>query len=180
MNVLIASVLKRIEFDIKDNNVDLKIQAGIPMVRCDRIKISEVILNLINNAIKFSSKNEKESPRVEVGYEDKGNFHKFYVRDNGIGIDPKYHNQVFGIFKRLHTAKEFEGTGAGLSIVKRVIDDHKGKLWIESEAGKGATFLFTIPKEIDGVKNKKIGELLIEDGLITKEQLDEKLKKQEG
>ncbi|MFH1867414.1 MAG: ATP-binding protein [Candidatus Omnitrophota bacterium] len=148
MRELIDSVIKRIEFDIKNNKVELIIQEKLPTIYCDRIKISEVILNLVNNAIKFSSKNKKEKPRVEIGYIDDRDSHEFFVKDNGIGIDPKYHSQVFGIFKRLHTTKEYEGTGAGLSIVKRVIDDHEGKIWIESEAGKGAVFNFTIPKHL--------------------------------
>jgi light-regulated signal transduction histidine kinase (bacteriophytochrome) len=156
--------------------VDLIIQPDMPVIKCDRIKMSEVFLNLVNIAIKFSSKNKKENPKVEIGYVDEGEFHKFYVKDNGIGIDPQYHQQIFGIFKRLHTAKEYEGTGAGLSIVKRVIDDHGGKIWIESELGKGATFYFTIPKALK--TKKKIGEILVEDGLISKEILKEKLKKQ--
>jgi len=145
---LIDSVLERIKFDIKENKVTLNIQDNMPVVYCDRIKIAEVFLNLINNAIKFSSKNNKENPKVDVAYIDDGEYHKFYVKDNGIGIDPKYHSQIFGIFKRLHTDKEYEGTGAGLSIIKRVIDDHQGKIWVESELGKGAAFNFTIPKKL--------------------------------
>ena len=147
INELVEAVRKRIEFDINKHRVDLKIQKGLPTIICDRIKLTEVFLNLINNAIKFSSKQEKP-PVVEVGYVDDGPFHRFTVKDNGIGIDPKYHDQIFGIFKRLHTADEFEGSGAGLSIVKKVIDDHKGKVWIESQEGKGTTFLFTIPKDL--------------------------------
>ncbi|MFC1807324.1 ATP-binding protein [Candidatus Omnitrophota bacterium] len=174
---LIDSVVKRIEFDIKTNKVDLKIGQGIPVVTCDRIKISEVFLNLINNAIKFSSKNPKDVPTVEVGYVDDIQYHKFYVKDNGIGIDPQHHEQVFGIFKRLHTMQEYEGTGAGLSIVKKVIDDHGGKIWIESKLGEGATFCFTIPKTLKR-EEKKLGEILIEDGAITKDQLSMGLKKQ--
>ncbi len=143
---LLDSVLERIKYDIQANKVQLNVGENLPVIRCDRIKIAEVFLNLINNAIKFSSKNNKENPRVDVGYIDEGEFHKFFIKDNGIGIDPKYHGQVFGLFKRLHTDKEYEGTGAGLSIVKRVIDDHQGKIWIESEVGHGATFYFTIPK----------------------------------
>ncbi len=110
--------------------------------------MTEVFFNLINNAIKFSSKNIKEHPRVQVGYAAQEADHKFFVKDNGIGIDPKYHEQVFGLFKRLHTDKEYEGTGAGLSIIKKVIDDHQGKIWIESELGKGATFWFTFPRDL--------------------------------
>jgi signal transduction histidine kinase len=177
INELLRSVIKRIEFDIKDKKVDLRIQESMPTIRCDRIKLSEVFLNLVNNAIKFSSKNNKENPIVAVGYLDEGQSHKFYVKDNGIGIDPKYHSQVFGLFKRLHTSKEYEGTGAGLSIVKRVVDDHGGKIWIDSGLGKGATFYFTIPKDLSE-KKKKIGEILVEDGLISEEQLKEKLRQQ--
>ena len=113
----------------------------------ETIKLTEVFLNLINNAIKFSSKQEKK-PVVDVEYNDKENFHQFSIKDNGIGIDPKYHDKVFDIFKRLHSNEEFEGSGTGLGIVKKVVDDHKGKVWIESELGKGTKFLFTIPKDL--------------------------------
>ena len=85
--------------------------------------------------------------------------------------------QIFGIFKRLHTEAEYEGTGAGLSIVKRVIDDHHGSIRIDSDLGRGATFFFTIPKDIEQ-RRKKIGEILVENGLITEEDLGEGLKKQ--
>jgi len=150
----------------------------MPTIVCDRIKLTEVFLNLINNAIKFSSK-QKEKPVVEVEYTENDDAYQFSVKDNGIGIDPKYHDQIFGIFKRLHTSDEYEGTGAGLGIVKRVIEDHGGRIWVESEPGQGATFCFTIPKDLSK-KKKKIGEILIEDGLITEEKLKEELKKQKG
>jgi len=145
---LLDTVLERLKFDIKNNNVDLVMPKDLPVIRCDRIKMAEVFQNLINNAIKFSSKNNKQRPRVEVGYLSVDNDHKFSVKDNGIGIEAKYHEQIFGIFKRLHTDKEYEGTGAGLSIIKKVIDDHQGRIWVESELGKGATFYFTIPKDL--------------------------------
>ena len=156
INTMIETVCKRIEFDIKKHQVTLNIDKMMPTIICDRIKLTEVFLNLINNAIKFSSK-QKEKPIVDVKYEDAGDFYQFSVKDNGIGIDPKYHDKVFGIFKRLHSQDEFEGSGAGLGIVKKVIDDHKGKVWIESEAGKGTKFLFTIPKnlEISKVEEEK-------------------------
>ncbi|MFH1359737.1 MAG: ATP-binding protein [Candidatus Omnitrophota bacterium] len=145
---LIDSVLERIKVDIQKEKVRLIIAENLPTVYCDRIKMAEVFLNLINNAIKFSSKNNKDHPQVEIGYMAEDDHHKFFVKDNGIGIDPKYHEQIFGIFKRLHTDKEYEGTGAGLSIIKRVIDDHHGKIWIESKLGQGAAFFFTIPKNL--------------------------------
>lgn len=147
-NTLITVVKERLEFDIKKFNVDFNIPQKMPIIRCDGIKLGEVFLNLINNAIKFFSKNNKEHPKIEIGYKDKGDFHEIYVRDNGIGIDPKYHKEVFGIFKRLHDEDEYKGTGAGLSIVKSIIDEHGGKIWIDSQLGAGATFYFTIPKKL--------------------------------
>lgn len=146
MQELVASAVSRLEFDIKTHKVAITIADALPVVRCDPIKMAEVFLNLISNAIKFSSKNKNLRPSVDIGYSDKDPMHEFYVKDNGIGIDKKYHQEIFGIFKRLHTQEEYEGSGAGLSIVKRVIDDHKGSIWIESSLGQGATFYFTIPK----------------------------------
>jgi signal transduction histidine kinase len=148
MDELIKSITARLEFDIKKYNVDIEISKGLPIVRCDKIKIEEALFNLISNAVKFSSKNKETKPRVEIGYINKGDMHEFYVKDNGIGIDKKYHNEIFGIFRRLHAESEYEGTGAGLSIVKRIIKDHDGTVWIDSEAGKGAIFYFTIPKKL--------------------------------
>ena len=126
----------------------MKYDLSLPTVRCDKIKMEEALFNLISNAMKFSSKNKETKPMVEIGYIDKGDMHEFYVKDNGIGIDKKYHNEIFGIFKRLHAESEYEGTGAGLSIVKRIIKDHDGSIWIDSDAGKGAIFYFTIPKKL--------------------------------
>lgn len=148
INDLINSVMDRIEFVIKENKVNLKIAPNLPIVHCDRIKVTELFLNLLTNAIKFSSKIVGSIPKVEIGYADIGPAHKFYVKDNGIGIDKKYHKEIFTIFKRLHKQSEYEGTGAGLSIAKKVVDSHKGSIWLDSEPGKGTTFYFTIPKNL--------------------------------
>mgnify|MGYP000330177396 CR=1 FL=1 len=148
INVMIEAVCKRIEFDINKHEATMNINKSMPTIICDRIKLTEVFLNLINNAIKFSSKQEKK-PVVDVQYEDQGEMYQFSVKDNGIGIAPENQDKVFGIFKRLHTNEEFEGSGAGLGIVKKVVDDHNGKVWIESEVGKGTKFLFTIPKNLE-------------------------------
>jgi len=176
MNELVSSVIDRIEFDIKQNKVELNIANNLPVMYCDRIKMQEVFLNLINNAIKFSSKNKDINPRVEVGYNVRNEAHEFYVKDNGIGIDKKYHDEIFAIFKRLHAQEEYEGTGAGLSIVKKVIDDHAGSIWVDSELGKGAAFFFTIPKKPP--EKKKIGEILLAEGCISEDDLKKALKKQ--
>jgi two-component system sensor kinase len=173
---LIKSITARLEFDIKKYNVDISISGVLPMVYCDRIKIEEVLFNLISNAMKFSSKNKEVNPRVEIGYSDKGDMHEFYVKDNGIGIEKQYHNEIFGIFRRLHAESEYEGTGAGLSIVKRIIKDHDGSIWIDSDIGKGAIFYFTIPKELK--EKKKLGQILIEEGVVSEENVNMALKKQ--
>jgi len=169
MSELVKSAVERIKFDIEKHKVDLKIQADMPTILCDPIKIGEVFLNLINNAVKFSSRNKKEKPKVEVGYADKGDFHEFYVKDNGIGIDPKHHQDIFRMFKRLEAAREFDGTGAGLSIVKRVVEDCGGRIWVESKPGDGAAFYFTIPKSL---RKKTYKKVLTIDGFISKDEQD--------
>ncbi len=146
MRKLIESVVERLEYDIEENKVAMHIDSLMPVIHCDGIKMAEVFQNLINNAIKFSVKNKKnEYPGIQIGYKLISQGHLFFVRDNGIGIDKKYHDQVFELFRRAEESKDYEGTGAGLSIVKKIIDDHGGKIWIESEVGKGTTFNFVIP-----------------------------------
>jgi PAS domain S-box-containing protein len=148
MDELLGVVLKRVEFEIKEKRAHIKIQDPLPKVFCDRIKMTEVWVNLIGNAIKFSSGASKENPEVGIGYHDEEGYYDFYVKDNGIGIDPQYHQQIFDVFKRLHAASEYEGTGTGLNIVKRVIEGHGGRVWVVSQLGKGAIFHFTLLKSL--------------------------------
>ncbi len=145
INDLVENARKRIAFDFKEKNVRLSVQPGLPTIACDRIKMEEVFVNLLNNAVKFSSKTDRR-PEVQVGCVEAEDERQFYVTDNGIGIAPQYHEQVFGLFKRLHTQEQYEGTGAGLNIVKRIVEDHKGRIWVESDLDKGAKFIFAIPK----------------------------------
>ena len=121
------------------------VQKGLPTVRCDRTRILEVLQNLILNSIKFIGDQPKPSIRIgQAGFDNKTNFPIFYVADNGIGIEPKYHETVFGLFNRLDQKEE--GTGIGLTLVKRIIEVHGGRIWLESEGrGKGTTFYFTLP-----------------------------------
>ncbi|MCP4653556.1 MAG: GHKL domain-containing protein [Candidatus Omnitrophica bacterium] len=152
MNDLILSITERLKFDIESNKIDLKVAENIGIVHCDKIKISEVFLNFINNAIKFSVKDNQNNPRIEIGYDKQDKFHQFYVKDNGIGIEAKYHQQVFKIFETLHSRDDYDGTGIGLGIVKTIVEEHQGTAWVESELGKGATFYFTISTNL---KNKE-------------------------
>ncbi len=115
----------------------------LPTVTADASQIAKVFQNLISNAVKFRSK--EESPRIHIAAEQKQNEWLFSVRDNGIGIDPQFHKRIFELFQRLHSKEEYPGSGVGLSICRRVMERHGGKIWVESELGKGATFYFTIP-----------------------------------
>jgi signal transduction histidine kinase len=85
------------------------------------------------------------SPKIEIGYKAGKGFHQFYVKDNGIGIDPKHHRKIFEKFERLREIEDEEGTGLGLTIVNTIVNNHGGEVWVESEPGKGSTFYFTIP-----------------------------------
>lgn len=149
IGALVDEVVGNLEYKVKQNKVDLQVQSNMPAIICDGIKVKEVFLNLLTNAIKFSSGNPQAKPRVELSYKENVDSYEFMVSDNGIGIAPENHDEIFAIFKRLDTTDKYEGTGAGLSIVKSVIDDHGGKVWVESELGKGATFHFTIPKGLE-------------------------------
>jgi signal transduction histidine kinase len=115
----------------------------LPMVRADASQLVQVFQNLLSNGIKFRG---EDFPRVHVSVRDGGREWVFSVKDNGIGIDPQYADRVFVIFQRLHTRQEYPGTGIGLAVCRRIVERHAGKIWFESEPGKGSTFFFTIPK----------------------------------
>jgi signal transduction histidine kinase len=121
---------------------------NLPLICCDRDRIYQVFENLLVNAVKFIG--NTRTPRIEVGYEDKGALHQFYVRDNGIGIDSKYHARIFEMFQRLKEVEDKKGTGLGLAIVDRIVTSHGGTVWVDSEKGKGATFYFTLQKAPEG------------------------------
>jgi PAS domain S-box-containing protein len=115
----------------------------LPTVRADASQLVLVFQNLLANAIKFR---REDLPRVHVSAQDHGREWVFSVQDNGIGIAPQHAKRVFVIFQRLHTREEYPGTGIGLAVCQRIVERHGGKIWFESEPGKGATFFFTLPK----------------------------------
>lgn len=114
----------------------------LPAVRGDASQLVQLFQNLIGNAIKFRG---PEPPRVRISATRQSENWLFAVHDNGIGIDPKFHERIFEIFKRLHTADRYPGTGIGLAICRKVVARHGGRIWVESELGKGGTFCFTMP-----------------------------------
>jgi PAS domain S-box-containing protein len=117
---------------------------ALPEVKADDTQLTQLLQNLIGNAIKFRKKDE--SIRIHVGVQDAGEEWRFSVSDNGIGIEPQYFERIFMVFQRLHTRDEYPGTGIGLAICKKVVDRHRGRIWVESVYGKGSTFVFTLPK----------------------------------
>jgi len=123
--------------------VEVEIAPGLPVVWGDRVRLLEVYQNLLENAVKFMGK--QAQPRVEIGATQNGTEVTCYVQDNGVGLDRRYHEKVFELFERLD--QHIEGTGVGLALVRRIVEVHGGRTWVESAVGKGATFYFTLPKE---------------------------------
>jgi signal transduction histidine kinase len=121
--------------------VNVSVADGLPPVRVDKMRIVEVLVNLIENSVKYMG--VQPDPSIEIGYRSDEGQTIFFVRDNGIGIDPSQHDKVFELFYKVDN--KTEGTGAGLAIVKRIIEVHGGKIWIESGLGKGCTVCFTLP-----------------------------------
>jgi two-component system sensor histidine kinase/response regulator len=122
--------------------------ADFPTWQVDAGLIQQVFVNLISNAIKFTR--EREKARIEIGFRLDGTTLVCFVKDNGVGFDMKYMNKLFGVFQRLHSADQFEGTGVGLSIVRRIIERHGGKVWVDGEQHQGATFYFSLPDIAEG------------------------------
>src|SRR5262249_28808321 len=151
LNDVLAEVLESLRISLETKHVEVRRAGPLPVVRCDRVRIAEVFRNLLTNAIKY---NDKARRWVEVGVPDaapaapgegRAPPRAFYVRDNGIGIAAQHHEAVFRIFKRLHARDRYGGgTGAGLTIVKKIVERHGGRVWLESAPGQGTTFYFTV------------------------------------
>ena len=132
--------IKNLKFVIEKNNAQIEYDS-LPSIVAIRTQLIQLFQNLISNAIKFQS---KETPHIHISAQFKGDRYIFSVKDNGIGIDPKYQKHIFKVFKKLHCQDEYDGTGIGLSIVKKILENHNGHIWIRSKLGEGSTFFFTI------------------------------------
>jgi len=157
LNQDLTEVLDLLHPRIEQSGTTVAVAAPLPVLRCDRVRIREVFSNLLTNAMRY---NDQPAKHVAVGLAppevrgprgtgDPTDFHVFYVRDNGIGIAPRHHENIFKLFKRLHAQEKYGGgTGAGLAIAKIMVEKHGGELWVDSERGQGATFYFSVLRNL--------------------------------
>jgi signal transduction histidine kinase len=142
--MIVDEALSLVKGRLDRGKVQVVISEELPFVYGDSARLVEVLQNLVDNAAKFME--GQENPQVEIGQmgKDAQGYPVFYVRDNGIGVPPQYHERIFGLFNKLDA--KTEGTGVGLALVKRIIEVHGGKIWVESEGiGSGSTFYFSLP-----------------------------------
>lgn len=136
--------LELVHGQLTQANVAVRTQPGLPVVHGDRQRLTEVLQNLINNAAKYMG--DQKNPHMEIGQAGEDNGKPiFFVKDNGMGIAPEYHEKIFGLFNKLDPTSE--GTGVGLTLAKRIVEFHGGRIWVESELGKGSAFYFTLPRD---------------------------------
>ena len=149
-SVDLNQVVDRVQADLailfEESGGTLSVTSPLPVVTGAQVQIEQLFLNLIGNALKF----RRDIPvHVQIRADEMATHHRIFVEDNGIGIAPAHRERIFQIFRRVHPRTEFAGTGIGLSIVKRIVELHSGEVWVESELGKGSTFVFTLAKHIE-------------------------------
>lgn len=139
---LVRDALEIVHGRLESHGITLRTQPDLPTVHVDRVRLTEVLQNLLDNAAKYMG--DQKEPMIEIGCDgrDASDHFIFFVRDNGIGIAPEYHERIFGLFDKLDASSE--GTGVGLALVKRIVEFHGGRVWVESELGTGSTFFFTL------------------------------------
>ena len=161
MEKVFEAAVANLQVAIKESKAEVT-NEPLPTVMANEVQMIQLFQNLLGNAIKFRG---KELPRIQVSSEQKGHEWIFSVRDNGIGIEPQYFDRIFIIFQCLH-GQEYPGTGIGLPITKRIVERHGGRIWVESEPGKGSTFYFSIP-----VKGGKQGFVARHSSLVSRDNM---------
>ena len=139
---LVKDVLDNLQSIIQEKNTDITC-AKLPNLTVDAAQIQSLFQNLIINAVRY---NESPKPCIEIGWRERDHVCHFFVKDNGIGISPQFHRRIFTVFQRLHTDREYPGTGLGLALCKKIVERHGGEIWVESKPREGSTFHFTLPK----------------------------------
>ncbi|MBI2913275.1 MAG: GHKL domain-containing protein, partial [Chloroflexi bacterium] len=139
--------LEELRSEQEGRRVDISM-GDLPACRADPALLRQVFVNLLSNALKFTR--QQDVARIDVGCQQTADGPAYFVRDNGVGFDMRYASKLFGVFQRLHSSAEYEGTGAGLAIVQRIVHRHGGRVWAEAEPDRGATFYFTLKGGPDG------------------------------
>ena len=142
---IVREALEQVRGRLEANWIQVEIQENLPVIYGDKVRLVEILQNLLDNAAKFIM--GQPEPQIEIGTRgmDESQHHIFFVCDNGIGIEPQFHERIFGLFNKLNP--QVEGTGIGLTLVKRIVEVHGGRIWIESAPGQGASFFFTLPPQ---------------------------------
>jgi light-regulated signal transduction histidine kinase (bacteriophytochrome) len=141
LNEIVSECIENLKLSINESKAVID-HDPLPEVIAIRTHMVQLFQNLISNAIKFQS---KRTPKIMISVKKDEDRYVFAVKDNGIGINVKYQERIFKVFHRLHTRDEYDGTGIGLSITKKIVHHHNGKIWVKSEFGQGSTFYFTLP-----------------------------------
>lgn len=140
-NAVMEKVLSNLQQSIEDRGAVVKV-GELPTLNMHEIHLMQLLQNLVGNAVKYGGERD---PKVSVQAVRKESEWLFSVQDNGIGIDPKYKERVFGLFQRLHSSSEYAGTGIGLAICRKIVERYGGRIWVESSLGEGSTFFFALP-----------------------------------
>ncbi len=140
---IVLNVMDSLRIQLKEKNCEIELKS-LPSIPCRTTQLSQVFQNLIANAIKFGP---DTGNKIIIGAQDLGNKYRIYVKDHGIGIDEEYRKDIFEVFKRLHDRGTYSGSGIGLATCKKIVEDHGGRIWVESKKGEGACFYFTLPKQ---------------------------------
>ena len=146
-NNLLENIQIELDSHLKEKNTKISISDFPEAIHADKIQMKQLFQNLVTNGIKFTKKDT--TPKIKISCEEEKGYWKFCVEDNGIGISEEYQHKIFKIFQRLHSTTEYEGTGIGLAICKKIVDQHEGEIWINSEVDKGSKFFFTISKNLN-------------------------------
>jgi len=146
LNNLVEVITNELKINIEEKNAKIQVNHLPEKIKGDRTRLRQLFQNLISNALKFVKSDVQ--PNITISCEELKDYWKFLVKDNGIGIEPEFQERIFALFKRLHTKAEYEGTGIGLAMCQKIVEQHKGKIGVESEFGKGSTFYFTISKDL--------------------------------
>jgi len=150
LNELVSEVIDLIA---PPENIAITVESELPTIKCERTSITQVFQNLISNAVKYM---DKPDGQIKIGCVEEDRWWKFNISDNGPGIEEKYFEKIFQIFQTLTRRDEFESSGVGLSLVKKIVEMYDGKVWVESQPGEGSTFFFALPKQERGTKNEEL------------------------